>query len=546
MNHPAHPFLALRRLWLGAAIVLTLTACKLVQSATPAQPTASQAPAVVASPGAPVTKPATRAAPASPAASEAAIPETPEQAASDPAAAVRPQARPALEPLAAAPRYQIALDLGPDGSIFHGRQTTQVTNQEDTPLDQLYFRLLPNGGKSYGNGSLTVQTLRLNGQAIQPAPAQDTSVLEVLLPQPLAPGQVVRLDFDFEGKVPQDFDGGYGIYNFTENVLSLADAYPILAVYDADGWNLDPVSSIGDSVYSDMAFYSVQVCAPAGWRVAATGAAIAAPGSDPACTHFESGPVREFFLTASPDFQVVEAAAEDVTVRSLYLPGEEAAGRKTLAIAVDALGVFNRRFGAYPYTELEVVEMPLRYALGVEYPGIVLIGAELYPQSDEPEYPMTIAHEVAHQWWYNTVGNDVFDDPWLDEGLTTYASSLYFEDTGGPGRARGYLDFWNQRWENLREAGQDEPITQSLDYFERLPDQGRAYSTVVYVKSALFFDALRQEIGDTAFFAGLQQYYQTYQFKIASDEDLQAVFEQTSGRSLDDFYQQWLYSKQNR
>ncbi len=541
----------LRRLWLGATIGLLLTGCKLAQGLPPAQPPASQAPAswvTSVAPPAPPTKPAVGQPAASPigpqATAAAGGPTAPPPLAGDPAAALRPLAQPALQALDTAPRYQIVFDLSPDGTAFHGRQTTQVINQEDTFLDRLYFRLLPNGGKSYGRGSLTVRTLALNGQTIRPAPAQDASVLEIPLPQPLAPGQLARLDFDFEGNVPQDFDGGYGVYNFTKNVLALANAYPILAVYDADGWNLDPVSNIGDSVYSDMAFYSVQVCAPSGWQVAATGAAV--PDDDPVCTHFESGPAREFFFTASPDFQVVEETIDDVTVRSVYLPGDETAGRKTLSIAAEALQVFSRRFGAYPYTELDVVEMPLRYALGVEYPGIVLIGADLYPQSGEPEYPLTIAHEAAHQWWYNVVGNDVFDAPWLDEGLTTYSSSLYFEDTAGPGRARGYLDFWSQRWENLRQAGQDQPVTASLAYFENLADNGRAYSTVVYIKSALFFAALRQEIGDAAFFAGLKQYYQTYQFKIARPEDLQAAFEQAAGRPLDDFYQQWLYSKQNR
>ena len=69
-----------------------------------------------------------------------------------------------------------------------------------------------------------------------------------------------------QGKVPVDFEGGgYGIFNLTDDVLSLAGWYPILAVYDDEGWNIDPVSSIGDSVYSDIAYYTVEVIVPGGY-----------------------------------------------------------------------------------------------------------------------------------------------------------------------------------------------------------------------------------------------------------------------------------------
>ena len=80
---------------------------------------------------------------------------------------------------------------------------------------------------------------------------------------------------DFTGTVPVDYGGeetaAYGIYNYSEGVLALSGWYPILAVYDEDGWQLNPASSLGDSVISDMALYEVEITTASGQIIAATG-----------------------------------------------------------------------------------------------------------------------------------------------------------------------------------------------------------------------------------------------------------------------------------
>ncbi len=94
---------------------------------------------------------------------------------------------------------------------------------------------------------------------------------------------------------------------------------------------------------------------------------------------------------------------------------------------------------------------------------------------------------------------------------------------------------------NVKDKGVDDQIARPLSYFEGLNNPG-VYGGVVYSKGALFFDALRQEIGDQAFFEALQSYYNTYQFDIASPVELLDAFEASAGRQLDDFFQSWLYT----
>jgi aminopeptidase N len=149
---------------------------------------------------------------------------------------------------------------------------------------------------------------------------------------------------------------------------------------------------------------------------------------------------------------------------------------------------------------------------------------------------------VAHQWWYNLVGNDVFAEPWLDEGLTTYSSGVFYQKKFGEEAYRGLVSYWQSGWDELVKDGKDGVVTQDMQYFESLGDP-RVYSRVVYTKAALFFTALREAIGDQAFFTALQEYYLDNQYQVATSADLLAKFEEAYGQQLDGLYEAWLYSK---
>lgn len=449
--------------------------------------------------------------------------------------------------LESAPRYQIDLQINPAESEFDGISIVDFTNTKDVVLDRIFFRLIPNGNGSYGDGSLTVNNLLLDGKPATFILSQQDTVLEIVPDNPIKPNEKIQLSFDFLGEVPLSFGktgSGYGIYNLSNGVMALSGWYPILAIYDEDGWNLDMPSAIGDSVYSDMAYYSVDLTVPRDQVVAATGVEVSRQlEGDQLNLIFESGPARDFFLIMSPDFSISSAEVDGTRINSYYLPGHAEEGDQALIIAADSLSAYNQNFGPYPYTELDVVEAPMQNAAGVEFPGIILVADFLYDNPTRRSFTIATAHEVAHQWWYNMVGNDVFDDPWLDEALTTYTSSLYYEMNNLiSGQQLMILD-WETTQNKLVDSGSNLPINLPLDYFESRSEPG-LYGAVVYLKGALFFHKLRQQIGDPAFFTALKNYYRNFQYKIARPEDLLDEFEQAAGKSLDDFYQQWLYTSQ--
>lgn len=470
---------------------------------------------------------------------------TPEDSFAVQAQALLPQAHDVLGRLADAPRYTLMVDIDYDRRAFRGSAQITLTNQEDAPLDRLYFRLYPNGGKSYGDGFLQVSAVSVDGAPVETSLSDSNTVLLVELSAPLQVRQRTQIAMEFQGQVAEGFGDpddpqGYGIYTFSQGVLSMSGWYPLLAVYDQDGWNLDPVSDLGDSVYSDAAFYDVWVSADADLVVVATGSRIAREqNGDALRQRFVSGPARDFYLVMSPAFAVASQDVGRTQVNSYYLPEHAQGGEAALSVAAAALEVYNRRFGLYPYKELDVVDASMQNALGVEYPGVFLVASGLYEDPAQDAFLITTSHETAHQWWYNIVGNDVFDAPWLDEALATFSSALYYQEQFGQVAYQGYIDYLQQRVDVLRQNGQDAVVNRSLAYFESLGEPG-IYGRVVYNKGALFFITLREEIGDAAFFDALQDYYRKYQFQVGEASGLLDAFEASAGRQLDDIYREWL------
>lgn len=469
---------------------------------------------------------------------------TPQPSLPDQAAAVRSSFHDTLSAAADLRHYVIDVDIDYANLQFAGSETVAFTNTGDTSLDELVFRLFPNAADAYGDGSLAVSNVTVDDEPAGTELTLNDTALHVRLPASLQPGAAVEMALEFQGVVPRDFGGGgrssYGIYNFADGVMSLAGWYPILAVYDDEGWNLDPASPVGDSVYSDAALYTVDVTISDTVVLVATGMPVSQSDADGATRYsYVSGPARDFYMAASQDFQIVSDTVDGINVNSYYLPGQTSGGEAALQMTADALDVFDTRFGPYPYTELDVVAAPLQGAGGVEYPGVILVGAFLYEDPSELFFEIATAHEVAHQWWYNTVGNDVIDEPWLDEALTTYSSIIYLQESGSAGLADQVLRNWERGYANMVEEGEDAPIVAPLSFWEEPGNQSR-YGAIVYQKGALFFHALRQEIGDDAFFQALRDYYATQQFEIGTPEELLSAFETAAGRELDALYEEWL------
>jgi aminopeptidase N len=245
--------------------------------------------------------------------------------------------------------------------------------------------------------------------------------------------------------------------------------------------------------------------------------------------------MRDFYIAMSHDYQLVYDFVDGVRINSYYRSGQKEGGDLALHYARAALHLFNRLFGSYPYTELDVVPTPTN-AGGIEYPGVIVTAQSLYPEQSE-YLELVVAHEVAHQWWYGLVGSDQLDEPWMDEALTNYCAYIYFQRTTSPEKAQHIKKVaFEDAYRELQQNHSDRAIGGPVADFRSQSD----YVAVVYGKGPLFFDAVRERLGDERFFAGLRLYLERHRYGVAYPEDLIAALEEASGQSIDDLYNAWV------
>jgi hypothetical protein len=432
----------------------------------------------------------------------------------------------------------MTLQIENDLRTINGRLSLRYTNQEDVPLDSIYFHLHPN----LLNGAIDVSNVSVNNQAVLPTfQSVNDSVMRLSLPRPLAPGQQAIISMDFLTIAPREPGPNYGIFVSTEDILTLAHFYPMVAVYDEEQWNIDPPDSDGDVTYGDISFYLIRLTASPEQIIVASGTAIETTKTDESQTiTFAAGPMRDFYLALSDRYTAVSQQVGDTTVTS-YAPTEFPDGAQlALDTAATALQTFSERFGRYPFTELDVVSTPT-LALGVEYPGVIANALRIYDlqnsagqRSNQTLLESTTAHEAAHQWFYSLIGNDQLDEPWLDESITSYATYLYYLDRYGPRGGEGYTDFLEQRWASVNNA--EIPIGLPVAAY-----QGAEYGAIVYGRGPIFLQTLAETIGEETFAAFMQDYFRQYEWGIATTEEFHALAEQHCQCDLDEIFTEWVY-----
>ncbi|MFN3492024.1 MAG: M1 family aminopeptidase, partial [Anaerolineales bacterium] len=204
---------------------------------------------------------------------------------------------------------------------------------------------------------------------------------------------------------------------------------------------------------------------------------------------------------------------------------------EALGYAAQSIKVFNAKYGTYPYTELDFVSTPT-LALGIEYPGMIAITDWIMePQVGYLE--STVVHEAAHQWFYNLVGNDQLDEPWLDESLAQFATMEYFMDRYGE---EGMLAFQSElkgRWAYI--GNEEIPVGLPVrDY------TGVEYSGIVYGRGALFFVELEKVMGAEKFSAFMKRYAAKNAWGISTTEILKSEAESSCGCDLGQLFEEWV------
>jgi hypothetical protein len=275
--------------------------------------------------------------------------------------------------------------------------------------------------------------------------------------------------------------------------------------------------------------YRLQVSVPSTLRAVATGKLLEEATRDGRriAVFEQANPGEAPSLFAGP-YRVSESLRDGLRLRTYFHDELEPFAEAYLAAARTYIERYAVEIGAYPYADFDVVSAPLPVGLG--FPNLAYVGRRVIP------LPFmrgrSLAHEVLHNWWGNGVEVDYRDGNWA-EGLTTYMADYALERDKGKAAARSMRIRWLRDYAAL-PAARDRPVR------EFKARRHQASQVIGYNKTAFVFHMLELEIGRRAFADGLRLFWQRHRFGKAGWSDLQAAFEQVSGRPLGWFFSQWL------
>ena len=209
---------------------------------------------------------------------------------------------------------------------------------------------------------------------------------------------------------------------------------------------------------------------------------------------------------------------------------------RRLADTERMLDFFSEKAGL-PFPHRRYVQVVVPGGEAQEKSSFSLLGRSILDQRlEDPKEDWLIAHELAHQWWGNLVTCESWTDFWLNEGITTFMVAAWKEHRWGRAAYDREMELARARVARVREGGLNVPLTYAGEY----PSLG-ARRAITYSKGALFMDALRRELGEEAFWAGLKRFTREYAGRSATSRDFQRVYRKSSGRDLSALFEEWVY-----
>ncbi len=247
----------------------------------------------------------------------------------------------------------------------------------------------------------------------------------------------------------------------------------------------------------------------------------------------ESVPIPTYCMViGAAEFSVTHAAGTGIPLSFYAYPQDAAAAASRFARTSSVLEYLIHRIGPYPYEKLAQVQSTTKIG-GMENSSAIFYAEQGFQQPKVSEDP--VPHEIAHQWFGDSVTETDWDHLWISEGFATYFSALFYEYLGGAesmkrimaGAAEAVQQYHKKHPAALIDSGQTD-LMKKLNPFN-------------YQKGAWVLHMLRKVLGDEVFFAGIRRYYSLYAGGNASTEDFQKVMESVSGTLLATFFRQWFY-----
>jgi len=451
--------------------------------------------------------------------------------------------------------YNLDVILDDDNKKLEITQNLEFNNFSNKSLNELKFNIYPNAyrsdakykiapdyleetypnGKSYGSIEINEvsETVAVANYEIC---GDDKNILKIKLYNELKPNQKIGLKFSYVINLANVRHR----LGYADNVFTLANFYISPCLLNKDGTFFENhYYDYGDPFAENLSEFNVNFTCAKTYKVFSSGEVENQKLNlgNTKTLNLTSELTRSFIIVASKSLKELSANAGDTKITYAYLTDEKP--KSSLNTAVDAFKVFTNTFGKTGKKQVTVVEAPYCFG-GMEFSNLVLVTTSAL--NEHENFESIIVHELAHQWWYDIVGNNQVTNPLLDESLTEFSTLYYYFKTQGLTTLRElaaknlnshilFLEVEKNVYDNV-----DESLNRALDNFKT----GGEYAQIIYTRGSLMFYNLFELMGEKKFDKALKNYFAENMYKISEIDNLKNAFQKSSKINLKAFFNNWL------
>ena len=469
--------------------------------------------------------------------------------------------------------YTMNIDMNVENFRYNGTQNIQYTNNSPDVLNRVYYLLFYNAfqpgsemdirlqnivdpdSRMVNNlgtrekpqyesriaklnpneiGYIKVKSLKQNGRSLN-FEIEDT-VMIVELNSPIQPGETVSFDMVFEGQVPVHIRRA-GRNNREGVALSMAQWYPKLAEYDDEGWHAN--AYIAREFHGVWGNYDVKLTIDKDYVVGGTGTlqnpnqighgyttAEVTPQGEKLTWHFKAANVHDFTWAADPDYihdmlKMPNGPTLHFYYKNTLSDKLKDSWKKLQPKTAELMSYFSEHVGQYPYEQYSVIQAGDG---GMEYAMCTFITGERSLGS----LVGVTAHEMAHTWFQFLLATNESKHEWMDEGFTSYISTLAENEVMGDTPENPFEGTYN-RYVYLAKSGVEQPLTTHADRY----NINGAYGISAYSKGCIFLAQLGYVIGEDNLKKTIKTYFSDFSFKHPKPMDILRTAERVSGLELD-------------
>jgi len=469
--------------------------------------------------------------------------------------------------------YSMAVDMNVENYQYTGSQKLIYTNNSPDTLSRVFYhlyfnafqpgsemdmrlqsikdpdkRMMTEDGKSRiaalsenEIGYLHPSSLTQDGQKVDYK--EQGTILTVELAKPIPPGGKSTFDMMFQGQVPLQVRRAGR--NSEEGVaLSMSQWYPKLAEYDFEGWHADPyIAREFHGVWGD---FDVKLTIDKEYTVGGSGYlqnpqeighGYEAPGTKvkrqkgkTLTWHFKAPMVHDFMWAADPDYLHDTLQVENGPMLHFLYKNDAKIlenWKKLQPKTAELMLFFSKNIGEYPYDQYSVIQGGdggMEYAMATLITGDRKFGSLVG----------VTAHELAHSWFQHVLANNESKHEWMDEGFTSFISSLAMNQVMDEGKENPFENSYKGYY-SLVHSGLEQPQSTHSDRY----DNNYAYGIAAYSKGAIFLSQLGYIIGQDKLMQTLHKYYEDFKFKHPVPNDIKRTAEKVSGMQLDWYLTDW-------